>query len=199
MRTLRTLVTAGYADRRAASLIETAITLPLVLLIAFATIEVGYALLDSHTVTRLSREGSNLISRNTTLDEAITGLSSMSTGLVDFSSNSKLVLSVIKRGGTIGTPNYDQMILYQRREYGALSASSRINSAGGSFGPAPDYIAANSDFDTSLRISGLPPNLVTVPGGLIYVTEIFSTHQRITPVQNFGLTVPSQLYSVAYF
>ena len=55
---------------RGASLIEAALTLPLVLLIVFGTVEVGYSLLDSHTVTRLTREGSNLISRNTTLDDA---------------------------------------------------------------------------------------------------------------------------------
>ena len=34
---------------------------------------------------------------------------------------------------------------------------------------------------------------------LVYVTEIFSTHQRITPVHNFGVTVPNSLYSIAYF
>ena len=35
------------------SLIETALTLPLLFLIVFGTVEVGYALVDSHTVTRL--------------------------------------------------------------------------------------------------------------------------------------------------
>ena len=98
MRTQHSIVASWNADNRGSSLIETAITLPLVLLIAFGIIEVGYVLLDSHTVTRLSREGSNLISRNTTIDEAVTGVSSMSTGLVDFSTNAKVVFSVIKRG-----------------------------------------------------------------------------------------------------
>ena len=181
------------------SLIEAAITLPLVLLIVFGTVEVGYSLLDAHTVTRLSREGSNLISRNTSLGDAINAVESMSTGLVDFSSNSKVILSVIKKGGTIGTPNYNQMILYQRHEYGGLAASSRIGGGNGSFGSGPDYTAANSDFDSSLRVSGLPPNLVTVAGGLIYVTEVFSTHQRITPLNSWGVTVPDRLYSIAYF
>ena len=31
------------------------------------------------------------------------------------------------------------------------------------------------------------------------VTEVFSTHPKITPVHNFGVTVPDTLYSVAYF
>ena len=182
-----------------ASLIEAALTLPLVLLIAFGTVDVGYSLLDSHTVTRLTREGSNLISRNTTLDDAASAMGVMSTGLVDFSSNSKVIFSVIKKGGTLGTANLDELVLYQRYEYGSLPVSSRISTAGGgSFGPAPAYIAVDSDNDTGLRV-GLPNNLVTVRGGLVYVTEVFSQHQRITPLQNFGVAVPETLYSIAYF
>lgn len=181
------------------SLIEAAITLPLLLLIVFGVVDIGHALLDAHTVTRLSREGSNLISRNTSLTDAVNAVDKMSTGLVDFSANSKVIFSVIKRGGTIGTPNYNRMVLYQRHEYGGLSAASRLGNPRRSFGPAPDFIAPNSDFDSGLRLTGLPPNLVTVPGGLVYVTEIFSTHQRITPLANFGVTIPQNLYSIAYF
>ena len=50
-------------ESRGAALIEAALTLPLVLLIVFGTVDVGYGSLDSHTVTRLTRDGSNLISR----------------------------------------------------------------------------------------------------------------------------------------
>ena len=114
----------------------------------------------------------------------------MSIGLVDFSSNSKVIFSVIKKGGTLGTANLDQLVLYQRYEYGSLAASSRISTAGGgTFGPAPEYIAVDSDNNTGLRV-GLPNNLVTVRGGLVYVTEVFSQQQRITPLDNFGVTVP---------
>ena len=45
------------------SLIEFAIVVPLVLAVALGVIELGYALLDQHVVTKLAREGSNLISR----------------------------------------------------------------------------------------------------------------------------------------
>ncbi len=188
------------SDSAGQSLIEFALVLPLCLAISFGVAEVGNALLDSHTVTRLTREGSNLISRNTSIDDAVTAMQSMSNGQVDFSTDSKLIFSVIKRGPTIGSVNYDTQVLYQRYEFGALAESSRISTAGGgSFGPGPNYVAANSDSDTSLRITNLPPNLVTVPGGLIYVTEIFSTHPRITPLDRLGVSVPEMLYSVAYF
>lgn len=197
--THRFLASRLRRESRGAALIEAALTLPLVMLIVFGTVDVGYSLLDSHTVTRLTREGSNLISRNTTLDDAASAMSAMSTGLVDFGSNSKVIFSVIKKGGTLGTANLDELVLYQRYEYGSLAVASRISTAGGgTFGPAPDYIAADSDNDTGLRV-GLPNNLVTVRGGLVYVTEVFSQHQRITPLQNFGVTVPETLYSIAYF
>lgn len=197
--THRFLASRLRRESRGAALIEAALTLPLVMLIVFGTVDVGYSLLDSHTVTRLTREGSNLISRNTTLDDAASAMSAMSTGLVDFGSNSKVIFSVIKKGGTLGTANLDELVLYQRYEYGSLAVASRISTAGGgTFGPAPDYIAADSDNDTGLRV-GLPSNLVTVRGGLVFVTEVFSQHQRITPLQNFGVTVPETLYSIAYF
>ena len=197
--THRFLASRLRRESRGAALIEAALTLPLVMLIVFGTVDVGYSLLDSHTVTRLTREGSNLISRNTTLDDAASAMSAMSTGLVDFGSNSKVIFSVIKKGGTLGTANLDELVLYQRYEYGSLAVASRISTAGGgTFGPAPDYIAADSDNDTGLRV-GLPNNLVTVRGGLVFVTEVFSQHQRITPLQNFGVTVPETLYSIAYF
>ena len=195
----RRLLSRLWSRSQGQSLIEAAITLPVLLLIVFGLVDVGYSLLDSHTVTRISREGSNLISRQVTLQDAATAVDSMSSGLVDFSTNSKVIFSVVKRGGTIGSPNYDKMVLYQRYEFGSLAASSRLGNTGATFGPGPDFIAPNSDFDTNLQLPGFSPTLVTVPGGLVYVTEIFSAHQRITPLANFGVTVPASLYSVAYF
>ena len=81
------------------SVIEAGIVLPLVLLVVLGTVEVGDALLDAHSVTRLSREGSNLISRAITLQDAALAIQTMSSAPVDFSNGSKLIVSVIKRGG----------------------------------------------------------------------------------------------------
>ena len=182
------------------ALIEAAITLPLVLVLAFAVIEIALAQVDSHIVTTFTREGSNLISRSTTLGDAASALDGMTAGSVDFGTNATVILSVIKRGATTGSANYDKLVLYQRHTYGALSVSSRLVTAGsGSFGPGPDYVAVNSDNDTNLRVQNLPLNAVSVVGGLIYVTEVFFTRSRVTPVENFGVAAPETLYSVAYF
>jgi hypothetical protein len=68
----------------------------------------------------------------------------------------------------------------------------------GSFGPAPEYEANNSDSDASLQITNLPPGLVAA-GGMIYITEIYTTHTLITPFDRFGISIPRTLYSIAYF
>ena len=182
-------------------MIEFALVLPLALLIVLGVTEVGSALLDEHVVTRLAREGSNLISRDTSLQTAANVMTSMSTRPVNFSSGSKMIFSVIKRGATTGTANYDRLVLYQRAEFGSFSgpAASHIQASGGSFGGPPDFIAANSDNDPSLRVTGVPANLVTVRGGMVYVTEIFTRRARITPLDRFGVAVPETLYSIAYF
>jgi Flp pilus assembly protein TadG len=183
------------------SLVEFALVLPLALLIVLGVVEVGYALLDEFVVTRLSREGSNLISRDTSLQDAGLAMQSLSSQPVDFSSGSKLIFSVIKKGATTGTTNFGALVLYQRYAFGNFSgpAQSRVTTSGGSFGGAPDYQAINSDNDASLQVTGLPANLIVVNGGMIYITEIFTTHTWITPLNRFGVMVPQTLYSIAYF
>ena len=61
------------SDPRGQSLIEFTMFLPLALVLCFGMIELGYALLDQHVVSKLTREGSNLISRYTTIEDASTG------------------------------------------------------------------------------------------------------------------------------
>jgi hypothetical protein len=201
----QTRLTAGRPrDRKSScrgqSLIEFALVLPFLLLVVLGVIEVGHLLFEQQVVTRLSREGSNLISRDVSLQDAATALKSMSSRPVDFDSGSRLIFSVVKRGGTPGTANYDRLILYQRYEYGTLATPSTLQtSGGGSFGGAPDYIAVNSDTDTRLQLTNVSTDLVTVKGGMVYITEIYATHSTITPAFRFGVTVPGTLHSIAYF
>jgi hypothetical protein len=184
---------------RGQSLVEFAIVMPLVLVIAMGVIEASYALLHQHVVTKLTREGSNLISRDTSLQDAAAAMRSMSTAPVDFDNGSKLIFSVIKDVATTGSSNFGQPVLYQRYEYGTLGRHSTLTTRGsGSFGSGPDFEATNSDNDTSLQITNLPPNLVTT-GGMLYITEIYTSHPLITPLDRLGITMPTTLYSIAYF
>jgi len=187
------------ANHRGQSLVEFALIMPFILLVALGVVEVSYALLDQHVVTKLSREGSNLISRDASLLDATNALKTMSTRPVDFDSNSRLILSVLKKVDTVGAPNFDKPILYARYEYGSFAMSSKLTTRGaGNFGGAPDFQAKNSDTDTNLQLQNFDTNLIS-RGGYLYVTEIFSRHTLITPFDRFGIQVPDRLYSIAYF
>jgi Flp pilus assembly protein TadG len=186
-------------DARGQSLLEFSLVLPLLIVIVLGVIEVSYALLDQHVVTKLTREGSNLISRDTSLQDATTALRSMSTRPVDFAASATLILSVVKMVDTAGAANFNKEVLYQRYAFGALGSSSALTTRGaGAFGGAPDYQAVNPDTDINLQLTNLPANLV-LPGGLLYITEIYSRHPLITPLDRFGISVPNTLYSIAYF
>jgi TadE-like protein len=184
---------------RGQGLVEFAIVLPVLILICLGVVEVGYLLLDQHVVTKLTREGSNLISRNTTLGDAATAMRKMSSRPVDFNNGSKLIFSVVKNVTTTGAANFNREVLYARYEYGTLPNSSSLKTRGlGNFGPGPEYTAANSDNNTNLQITNLPPGLVS-SGGMLYITEIYTAHPQITPLDRWGVGVPETLYSIAYF
>lgn len=195
--------TRRLADASGQSMVEMAMILPLVVTLVLGMIELSYALLDQHVVTKMTREGSNLISRDATIDDAYTTLQGMATRPIDFVSRTKVIFTVVRNVDTTGAANFGQNIVYQRRIAGAtgVGAGSVITCGctAGSFGPAPDYIASNSDNNTSLRVTGgVPANSISA-GGMMYVTEIYTSHPLITPFDRFGITVPSTLYSIAYF
>jgi Flp pilus assembly protein TadG len=181
--------------------LEFAFVLPLLLLLGLGVIEMSYLLHDQHIVIRLTREGSNLISRNVTISDAATAMRSIANPPVDFNgSNSKLIFTVLTRYS--GGLNYDYVIVYQRYEIGSLAASSAFTTQGplsGAFGPAPDYIAVNPSNNTNLRVTNVPANLLLNRGQFVYVTEIYTHHGLITPFENIGISLPSTLYSIAYF
>ena len=190
------------SSSRGQSLIEFTLLMPVLIVLALGVVEFGWVLLDEHVATKLTREGSNLISRDTPLVQARIALTSMSTRPVDFSSGSKLIFSVIRKGATVGSPNYDHSIIYQRYEYGDGSLpSSKLAMEGTGTFPSPEYVAVNSDNNTGLRVvpTTLPPNLNLPIGGMVYITEVYTRHTVLTPLHRFGITVPDTLYSIAYF
>jgi Flp pilus assembly protein TadG len=180
------------------AIIEFTLVVPLLLMLVLGVVEVGYALLDQHIVSKLSREGANLISRDTALADAATAMRTLSSAPVNFNDgSSKVIFSVVKKVATSTAANYNKAVLYQRFTYGSYTGSSTLNNSGGSFGSAPDYIANNSDNDPSLVVTNVPSTMAT--GGMLYVTEIYTRHPMITPFNNFGFSMPQTLYSIAYF
>jgi len=182
------------------TLVEMAFVLPIIMMVSLGVVEVSYAVLHQHVISRITREGANLISRDVTLLDASNALKSMSTTPVDFTDGSELILSVLKKGSTVGTANYDHVVLYQRYSVGTLGAASTLQTAGSvTFGPAPDFKVANSDTDTNLRITTLPATVDISRRGLLFVAEVFTSHAPLTPLDKFGVTIPPTLQSIAYF
>ena len=184
---------------RGQTLVEFSFVLPVVALLGLGVVELSYGLLDEHIVTKLSREGSNLISRDATLTDTMNALRGMTSGPVDLNTRSTVILTVIKRIAVVNAPNDGKDIVYQRYKSGALDVDSKLQMRGsGTFGGPPEYVAANANTDTNLQLTNLPANTM-VSGGTLYVTEVFSTHTALTPLDKFGITMPSTLYSIAYF
>jgi Flp pilus assembly protein TadG len=179
------------------SLVEFALTLPFILVLVLGVAEFSYLLLDQHVATRMSREGANLISRDVSLTDAALTLRSMSSRPIDFDSSSKVIFSVLKVGSTTGSTNFGQLVLYQRYEYGAFAGTSRVATRGsGTFNS--ENTATNADSNAGLQVTSIPSTGVPA-GGMIYVTEIFTRHTILTPLDRFGIVVPDALYSAAYF
>src|SRR6266581_4442101 len=108
------------------ALFEFGVTLPILMALVLGVIEFGYALFQVQLVTSMAREGSNLIARQVTIDDAEAALGVMS-GLVRFDAggNSTLIFSVVRLG--VGGPlaaNNNVPIIVQRHSVGAFAASS---------------------------------------------------------------------------
>src|SRR5262249_33062666 len=105
---------ARLRSEQGQTILEFGLMLPLVVVLVLGVVELSYALLDQHVVTKLAREGSNLISRDTDLVDAATVMRTMSTRPVDFTNgNSKVIFSVVRNIDVTGTTNYNKPILYQ--------------------------------------------------------------------------------------
>ena len=130
--------------------------------------------------------------------DAATAMRAMNTRPINFDDgSSKVILSVLKRATR---PDHQlrqdlplpalrarhlsghQQVDHARRRQ-LLAAQLRGRQLRRQFRPQP---------------SG-PANIVGVQGGLIYVTEIYTRDRLMTPLDRFGITVPSTLYSIADF
>ena len=176
------------------ALFEFGVTLPILMALVLGVIEFGYALFQIQLVTSMAREGSNLIARQVTINDAEAALQTMS-GLVSFDANSTLIMSVVRLG--VGGANNNVPIIVQRHSVGAFAASSVLGDPPQSeYEGSPDYNAYDPDNDDSIRVSGVLPNGLTLtPGESVYVTEVFTQRTSIVPF----LPLPATLRAAAYF
>jgi Flp pilus assembly protein TadG len=172
------LVAAKLAARQSGqAMFELALLVPLLCLVMFAIVDYGRALNDEQIMVDLTRQGSNMASRGSTLTDAATAVVQGSAPLNLSSAGQIIITSVARVGGT-------DTITGQVSQ-GKLTLSSKIGSGVGAKAKVPavvDDIFANNS------------------GQTVYITEIYYPLTQLTPLANmWKIVMPSTIYQVAYF
>jgi Flp pilus assembly protein TadG len=169
------------SNRAGQALIEFTFVAITLLLLLFGLIDFCRAISIRQVITSLSRESSNLASRNTSLSDTITAIVASANPL-NITSNGRIIISVVTNSAGVA-------IVANQVSWGAdtngVSTVSKV-------GPGGSNSVANMPSTAPLQI---PQANQTV-----YVTEIYYSYQAVTPVGKFlNFTLPTQLYDAAYF
>jgi Flp pilus assembly protein TadG len=155
--------------------LEFAAVATLGLILLFGVIDIGHGLYYVEVMSSLSRQGSNLASRGSTVSDSAAAVIAGQAPLSLSTSGKVIVTAITNNGGTDTITN--------QASQGNMSASSKIGTGVGNTASVPSGAQAM-----------LPPNHT------IYVTEIFYPYQPITPIGNLlKVVMPSTLYEAAYF
>lgn len=168
------------------SVLEFALVALILFTMVFGIIDFSRAIYQKQVISHLTREGSNLAARSTSdtpLNDAANAVINGATPLNLNTDGYVIVTSVQNNSGKCQITGQVAM--------GGKSATSRIGQAkkgGGYTSPVLPQPCSNGG-------TGVPQN-----GQTLYATEVFYTYQPLTPVGSIlKITMPSQLYDVAYF
>ena len=184
---------------RGQTLAELGILLSFLLVLGVGLIEFGFVLYQGHVVVKVAREGANLISRRVSLADVEAAIRTSRPTVGAFDANTRVILSVVKVGA--GGANLDAPIITQRHVVGSVSGASAVGDPpASSYSGGPDYVARDPDNDPSIRArSPLPNGLRLTEGQSVYMAEVYIRRQGIVSLSSFGITLPTTLYSVAFF
>jgi Flp pilus assembly protein TadG len=159
------------------------------LTLAFAIIDFSYLIWQWQVITSLTREGSNLASRDDTLAVAAAAVVNDGKALNLNSANGKVIITTVQNtaaGLNSGTATASNFVITGQYSLGSYQASSKLGTYTGSGTPAATLTAQS------------PP--VPQPGATVFITEIFYKYTPITPLGALvKYTMPTELYDVAYF
>jgi hypothetical protein len=166
--------------KRGVALIEFALILPLLLLMALAVIDIGRLIQVRLIVTNLAREGGSLASRQSTLDASLISLlQSSSNPPMDLSgANGKIFISRIRAG----TAQNNSPTMTTQLSGGALPWNSGIGSGQTRLGLTQrlyDHLV--------YRVQATNPPQSAPDISEITVVEVYSKYRPITPLPNFIL------------
>ena len=159
------------------ALLELALVIPLLCLVVFGIVDYGRVLNDEQIMVDLSRQGSNMASRGTTLPATAAALL-LGSGTLNLSLGGQVIVTSVARVSNVDT-------ISGQTSMGGLLKSSKIGTGVNNKATVPagidDVFSKNSD-------------------QTVYITEIYYTFQQITPLAAmWNLVMPSTLYQVAYF
>jgi Flp pilus assembly protein TadG len=164
-------------DDSGVALIELAIMMPLLLVIVFGVIDFSQVIFSDSMMSGLSRQGSDLASRGTTLPLTVFALETQGASMNIASQGKIIVTAVADNAG--GQPQ----IVDQAESATGIAANSQVGTGIGN----PAVMPAGASTTLSA-------------GQTIYVTEVFYAYTPMTPVGTFlKKSLAYTLYQSAYF
>jgi Flp pilus assembly protein TadG len=168
------------SSRSGQALVEFTFVAATLLLLFFGLIDFCRAISVRQVITSLTREGSNLASRNTSLSNSIAAVVASADPL-NITNNGRIFISVV-------TNNNGTAWVADQMTFGGISTNSANSKVGHPGGPASTGWIPTTN-------PALPE-----PNQTIYVTEIYYSFQAVTPVGKLlNFAMPPRLYDVAYF
>jgi len=164
-------------NNRGQAIVEFTLFAMVLVFLFFGLIDFSRVIQARLILINLSREGSNLASRGTSLTNAVADVINDASPWNMNSSGRVIASSVLNSNGTF--------IITEQVASGGLSgaaAPSRIGHVGG---------------NATLPVTSVP---LPQPNQYLYITEVYWPFTPLTPIgQLLGLTLPPVLYDVAYF
>jgi len=167
------------SSRSGQAFVELVFVALMMMVLVFGLIDFSRAIYERQILTNLTREGSNLASRGTgsttdqVISNAITAIVSSANPLT-INPNGRIIISVVVYSN-------GEFFVTNQQSQGGISATSKVLN-----GTGPGAVMPNTN----------PP----LTNQTVYVTEVYYNFVPVTPVGGLvNLTLPTQLYDVAYF
>ncbi len=167
------------AGERGQAILELCPVMILLLTITLSLIDFSHAIWQQQVLLGLTREGSNLASRNTSLTSTATAVVNDGTAL-NLSRNGTVIVTSVQN---IGSGTFVMTGQYATN----LTNKSRLGT----------YTGKGQQ---TVKLPGSTTYPIPQPNDTVYVTEVFCSFTPITPIGTFvKAALPSKLYDVAYF